>query len=191
MRAIHFYIILSLLFLTNTVFSQGIWALDDAHSNLQFSLVHLMVSDVEGSIKLKSASLVSSGNDFANASLSLVGDMSSIDTDNDSRDEHLRGKDFFDVEKYPDMTFNSTSFKKNSDTSYEVAGLLSFHGVSKQVTLNVIATKNVQPWDNKEMVGFKVKGEINRLDFGISKDSPGAMLSEAAQIKANVIFVNQ
>ncbi|MDQ3015911.1 MAG: YceI family protein [Bacteroidota bacterium] len=154
-------------------------------------MVHLMVSDVEGSIKLKSASLVSSGNDFANASLSLVGDMSSIDTDNDSRDEHLRGKDFFDVEKYPDMTFNSTSFKKNSDTSYEVAGLLSFHGVSKQVTLNVIATKNVQPWDNKEMVGFKVKGEINRLDFGISKDSPGAMLSEAAQIKANVIFVNQ
>lgn len=187
MKSIYFALIAVGLFTSGKLSSQ--WSFDSSHSNLQFSLVHLMVADVEGSIRITEATLASSGDDFSNASISIKGDMSTIDTDNDGRDEHLRSPDFFDVGKNPYMSFNSSVFKKVSDTKYEVTGLLTLKGVSKQITLNVTATNNIQSWDSKAIVGFKVTGEINRMDFGIAKDSPGAMLSEEAQIKANVIFV--
>ncbi len=188
MKAIHLSFLFTVISIATSI-GQSKWSFDDAHSNLQFSLSHLMVTDVEGSIKVSEASLVAAGDDFANASISVKGDMSSIDTDNDGRDEHLRAPDFFDVAKFPNVTFHSTTFKKISDTKYEVAGLLTLKSVSKQVIFDVTATKNIRPYDNKTIVGFRVNGTINRMDFGISKETPSTMLGEEVQIRGNVIFV--
>ena len=165
------------------------WSLDDAHSNLRFSLTHLMVSEIEGSVQIKEAALTTVNDDFSDASVSIKADMNTIDTDNDGRDEHLRSPDFFDTEKYPSLRFASSSFKKVGENKFEVTGPLIFHGITQTVTLDVIANPGTNPWDNKSIVGFKVSGKIKRKDFGIGMDTPGAVLSDEVDIKANVIFV--
>ncbi len=164
------------------------WELDTAHSNLHFAVTHLMVSEIEGSLKITKATLTTPNEDFTDAVISLEADMNTIDTDNDSRDTHLKGDDFFNVEKFPTMTFKSEVFKKTEDKKYEVTGQLTFHGITKNVKLDVIANPGVQPWDNKIIVGFKVTGKINRSDFDISVSTPSAMLSDEVEIFANVIF---
>ncbi|MBK9984616.1 MAG: YceI family protein [Saprospiraceae bacterium] len=165
------------------------WELDTAHSNLHFAVTHLMVSEIEGSLKITNATLTTPNEDFTDAVVSLEADMNTIDTDNDSRDTHLKSDDFFNVEKFPTMTFKSDAFKKTEDKKYTVTGQLTFHGITKTVTLDVIANPGVQPWDNKTIVGFKVTGKINRSDFDISASTPSAMLSDEVVIFANVIFV--
>ncbi len=190
MKAITLSLLLTVISVSTSI-SQTKWSFDDAHSNLQFSLSYMLVTDVEGSIVISEATLVATGDDFANASISVKGDMSSINTDNDARDEHLRTADFFDVAKYPTVTFNSSTVKIISDTKYEVTGLLTLKGVSKQMTFDATATKNVRPYDSKSIVGFKVIGTINRMDFGISKETPSTMLGEEVQIRGNVIFVKE
>ncbi|MEP6795463.1 MAG: YceI family protein [Saprospiraceae bacterium] len=164
------------------------WELDTAHSNLHFAVTHLMVSEIEGSLKITNATLTTPNEDFTDAVIFLEADMNTIDTDNDSRDTHLKSADFFDVEKFPAMTFKSESFKKTEDKKYVVTGPLTFHGITKNVTLDVIANPGVQPWDNKTIVGFKVTGKINRSDFEISASTPSAVLSDEVEIFANVIF---
>src|SRR5688572_30159814 len=111
--------------------AQYTWTFDDAHSNLQFSLTHLMVSEIEGSMEIKEATLITPNPDFSNASVYILADAASIDTDNNARDEHLRSPDFFDVVKYPSLTFTSTSFDKVSDNKYKVSGNLTFHGITR------------------------------------------------------------
>lgn len=169
--------------------AQATWTFDDAHSNLQFSLTHLLVSEIEGSIEIKEATLITPNADFTDATIHILGDMATIDTDNDSRDEHLRSADFFDVEKYPTMTFTSNSFVKTGANTYIVKGDLTFHGITKNISLEVTANTAVRSYDNKTVVGFRVKGSIKRTDFGISVDTPEALLSDETQITANAIFV--
>ena len=165
------------------------WTFDDSHSNLRFSVTNLMVSEIEGSMKIIEADLVSAGNDFTNASVSIRADVNSIDTDHEGRDEHLRSPDFFDAAAYPDLVFRSTSFKKLSDHKYLVEGTLSFHGVTKTITLEAEATTAVRPYDDKTVVGFRVHGTIKRTDFNISTGTPSTILEDTVEIKANVIFI--
>ena len=177
------------LLISSNALAQTNWTFDDAHSNLQFSVTNLMVAEVEGSIQIKQATLKATKDDLSDASISILADMNTIDTDNDGRDNHLRTEEFFYVEKYPDLTFQSTSFKRIGENRYSVTGNLTFHGITKPVTLDVIGTRAVRPYDNKTIVGFKASGEINRKDFDIASTTPNAMLSDAVQVKANVIFV--
>jgi polyisoprenoid-binding protein YceI len=164
------------------------WEFDQPHSNLRFTVTHLMVSDIQGSVQIKEAKLTTPNDDFSDASVYVLADMNSIDTDNDQRDDHLRTAEFFDTEKYPSLTFQSDSFKKVADNKYTVTGLLTFHGISKETSLDVIASEGEQPWDKKSIVGFKVSGTIHRSDFGIGVSTPSAILSEDVTIIANVIF---
>ena len=176
-------------FLPFSAITQSVWTFDDAHSNLQFSATNLMVAEIEGSIKITKATLTKPKQDFSDATIYILADINSIDTDNDGRDEHLRSSDFFDAAKYPDLTFQSTSFNKISDNKYAVNGILSFHGITREVTMDVIATEAIRPYDNKPVVGFKASGVIKRTDFDISASTPPAILSDEVQVKGNVIFV--
>ena len=178
-----FFALITLLFITDKSWAQTKWTFDDAHSNLQFSVSHLMVTEVEGSVK------ITPKDDFSDASVYLVADMHSIDTDNEARDEHLKSAEIFDAPKYPDMTFRSTSFKKLDGNKYSVTGDLSFHGVTKSQTFDVIATTNIRSYDNKTIVGFKANGNINRVDYGIATETPAAMLGNEVNIRVNAIFV--
>lgn len=188
MRTLPIIFVTLLLTVSGKIHSQALWTLDHAHSNLRFSITHLMVSEIEGTIKLKEGSITTLHEDFSDASLKIEGDMTSLDTDNDARDEHLRSPDFFDADKYPLFTFQSTSFKKIDEHHYSVTGQLTFHGITNLVTLDAIANVGVNPYDNKTLVGFKVTGTIKRSDYSISADSPSAVISDEVAIKANVEF---
>lgn len=180
---------LALLFATVSVFAQT-WSLDKAHAKLGFEVTHLLVSNVEGSFKTFDVKVTSSKDEFADAVIELTADASSIYTDNDKRDEHLRSADFFEVAKYPTLTFKSTSFTKTSDKKYTVVGDLTLHGVTKQVTLE--ATLNgttVHPYSKKTIAGFKVTGTLKRGDFGVGKGTPPGIVSDEVTLNANLELI--
>jgi polyisoprenoid-binding protein YceI len=182
---------LGLLFATVSAFAQT-WSLDKAHAKLGFEVTHLMVSSVEGSFKIFDVKVTASKDEFADAVVELTADAASIYTDNDKRDEHLRSADFFEVAKYPTLTFKSTSFTKTGDKKYTLAGNLTLHGVTKPVTLE--ATLNgtaVHPYTKKTIAGFKVTGTIKRSDFAVGKGTPGGIVSEDVQLNANLELIKE
>ncbi len=170
------------------------WNLDPTHSELQFKVKHLMITTVTGNIKDFSATLVSSNDDFTDANLSFEGKISSIETGTADRDGHLKSADFFDAEKFPTMSFKSTSFTKDGD-DYKVVGNLTIKDTTKPVTLKVefggIAT---DPWGNTK-AGFTFESKINRVDFGLTWNTVlatgGVMVSEDVRILGEVQFVKQ
>lgn len=172
-----------------TVSAQPKWVFDKAHSNLNFAVERLMVSDVTGSFQVKEATLNTTGDDFNNASAYLVVDVSSVDTDVPDRDTHLQTADFFDVKQYPDAVFRSTSFKKTGDKKYTIAGDFSFHGVTKPITLEITANMGHDDYSKKDLTGMKAVGVIKRSDFGIATKTPSNMLSDEVKIMANLVFV--
>lgn len=185
--------LLPLLLLLVSVSSRGqaVWTFDDAHSNLQFSVTNLMVAEIEGSMVIKEAKITFNQPDFSDASIFILADVNTIDTDNDARDEHLRSPDFFDAAQYPDLTFQSTQFKKTGASRYSVTGNLTFHGITKTITMDVNATEAIRPFDNKSVIGFKANGIIKRTDFDISAETPSTILGNEVSVKGNVIFVKE
>lgn len=171
-----------------SAFAQS-WSLDKAHSKLGFGVTHLMISTVEGSFKSFDAKITSSKEDFSDAVIELTADVNSINTDNDQRDGHLKGADFFDAEKFPTITFKSTSFKKKGKNTYTLVGNLTMHGVTKSVTLEATFTGTaVHPYTKKTIGAFKVTGTIKRSDFGVGTGTPSAVVSDEVTITANTEF---
>lgn len=168
------------------------WSVDKDHSKLGFSITHLMVSNVEGSFKTFDAKIISSKDDFSDAVIELTADVNSIDTDNDTRDNHLKGPDYFDAAKYSQAVFKSTSFRKVGDKTYKLSGNLTLHGVTKPVELEVTFNGTaVHPYTKKTIAGFKVSGTIKRTDFNIAASTPSAALSDEVTIETNAEFVKQ
>ncbi len=168
------------------------WALDPTHSELQFKVKHLMITTVTGSLKSFSAELSSEGDEFTGASISFSGDISSLDTGNTDRDNHLKSGDFFDAEKFPTMDFKSTSMEKDGD-DYIIKGDLTIKETTKAVKLTAefggIAT---DPWGNTK-AGFTLSSKINRADFGLTwnaaLETGGVMVSEEVRILGELQFV--
>jgi len=172
-----------------TVVTNTEWTNDKAHTKVGFSITHLMISDVEGSFKNAIIKLTSTKEDFTDAEVEFSAEAASISTDNEKRDAHLQSPDFFDVAKFPTLTFKSTSFKKAKEANtYIVKGNLSMHGVTKPVTLNAVAKTGVNPMSKKTVAGFKITGTVLRSDFGIGGSMPTAMISDEVQISANAEF---
>lgn len=170
--------------------AESTWEVDAAHSKLGFVITHLMITDIEGSFKNVESKITASKDDFSDAVVTLSADINSVNTDNEKRDAHLKGADFFDAAKYPKLTFKSTSFKKVSANKYKVTGNLTFHGVTKPVTLDaVLKGVTTNPMSKKPTAGFKVSGTIKRADFGFGTKYPSAMLSDEVTLNANTQFV--
>ena len=134
----------ALLLFAGATFAQD-WNWDKAHSQLTFSIVHLGINDIGGSFGTVSAKVTSSKDDFSDAAIELTADVSSINTGNEQRNNHLKSPDFFDAAQFGTLTFKSTSFKKVSGKNYKLAGDLTFHGVTKPVVLDVV----LQRYDRK------------------------------------------
>lgn len=176
------------LFLSVSVFAQT-WNLDKAHSQLNFSITHLTISSIEGQFRSVTATITSSKDDFSDAVVELSADAGSVNTGIDARDNHLKSDAFFDVAKYPTLTFKSTSFKQIDAKNYAVTGDLTFHGVTKSVTLNATYNGTVaNPMSKKATAGFKITGTIKRSDFNVGTSFPEAMLSDAVLLDANTEF---
>jgi len=167
--------------------AQTTWGVDQAHSKLGFSITHMGVSDVEGSFKITNAIITSKGDDFNGATIELTADASSVNTDQDARDKHIKTDAFLDVAKYPTIAFKSTSFKKVNATTYTVVGELTLHGVTKPVTLTATLRQGVG-MNKKPVAGFKVSGTFNRKDFGVGAGFGSAMLSDDITLIANTEF---
>ena len=183
--------IFSILFtalLSTTVFAQTTWQADKAHSQVSFGITHMGISEVEGLFNEFDASIEASNEDFSDAKYVVEIKVPSIDTGVEMRDNHLRNADFFDAEKYPKITFVSTSSKKVGEGKYKVTGDLTFHGVTKPVTLDVWHRGTVENQQGNKISGFAISGIIKRSDFDLGSGFPEAVLSDEVLIDVDAEF---
>ena len=171
------------LLLSLSAFAQK-WTVDKAHSKLGFTVTHLMISEVDGNFKKFDATITSSKDDFSDGVFELTADVTSINTDMEFRDKDLRSAAYFDVEKFPTLTFKSTSITKGEGKNYKLMGNLTMKGVTKPITLDLVLNgigKNMRT--QKPIAGFKITGTIKRTDFGVGT-APAGMISEEIQLRA-------
>lgn len=143
------------------------WAIDTAHSEINFKAKHLMITNVTGTFKSYSAEIETEGNDLSTAKIKFEADIASIDTGNEQRDGHLKSDDFFNAEAFPKLTFVGKSVKNASSEGFELTGDLTIRDVTREVVLNVeIGGVKVDPWGNTK-AGLTFNGKLNRKDFGL------------------------
>lgn len=144
------------------------WTIDSTHSEIGFKVKHMMFTNVSGKFDSYEGVIETEENDFSTAKISFSAAINSINTSNTDRDNHLKSGDFFDAENFPNLTFTSNSFSKISDHNYELTGVLTIKGTSKEVKLPVEFSGLMQdPWGNTK-VGLNIEGKINRKDWGLN-----------------------
>lgn len=182
--------IATVLVLTSLVgYSQTTWNSDPAHSRLGFVVKHLTISEIDGRFTDFSVKVTTAKADYSDAQIEVTAKVASINTDVEARDNHLRSADFFDVEKYPTLTFKSTSLKKTTENKAKLYGNLTFHGVTKAVVLDVQYFGSVvNSMNNAQTAGFQIVGVIKRSDFNLGTNYPEAMISDQIKIIANAEF---
>ena len=171
------------------------WVLDPTHSEVGFKVKHLMFTNVSGNFTKFEATATSDDDNFDNATFEFTADVDSINTNNADRDGHLKSADFFDAEKFPKLTFKSTSITKAEEGEYVVTGDLTLHGETKPVTLAVeYGGIQKDPWGNVKS-GFSIVGKVNRKDFGLTwnaaLETGGVMLGEEVKLALELQFVKQ
>ena len=170
------------------------WNVDASHASVKFTVRHLGVSEVDGNFKMFEGTIATPSNDFNNAAINFTVDVNSINTDNDMRDKHLKSDDFFNAEKFPKMTFVSTSFKKVKAGVYTLEGNLTIRDVTKKVTFAVTGGGIMKdPYGNIKS-GFKATGKISRKAFGLkwSAVTEGvSVVSDDVNMVLNLEFAQQ
>ncbi len=169
------------------------WGFDKAHSKIQFDVAHMVISEVSGQFQEYEGTVVTRKEDFSDAKIDFSITVKSIDTDNEERDKHLRSVDFFDVEKYPKVTFSSKEMKKAGEHQYQLTGDLSLHGITKEVILDIKYGGTIKdPYGNVK-AGFKITGVIDRTDYGLKynsvMDTGGMLIGEEVTIICNVELI--
>jgi polyisoprenoid-binding protein YceI len=145
------------------------WKIDSAHAHSAFTVRHLVITNVRGEFGKTEGMVMLDESDVTKSKVEATIDVASVSTREAKRDEHLRSADFFDVAKFPKMTFKSTKVEKAGDGKLKVTGDLTLKGVTKSVVLDVTGpTKEIKdPWGNVKR-GIAATGRINRQDFGVS-----------------------
>lgn len=170
------------------------WTIDVMHSEIGFKVKHLVISTVSGKFKSFEGTVESEKDDFTDAKISFSADIDSIDTGVEQRDGHLKSADFFEAEKYPKLTFESTSIVKDGD-DYKLTGNLTLKGITKPVTLNVELGGVGPNMYGQTVAGFEVTGKINRKEFGLTwgavTETGGVVVSDDVKLVANVELVKE
>lgn len=170
----------------------SIWKKDKSHSRLSFTITHLSLSDVTGGFTDFDVDIQSEKPDFSDAVFTFTAKAASVNTDDEKRDAHLKTADFFDVEKYPGISFKSTSIKKSGNNTFQLTGNLTMHGVTKTVTMNLLHKGTIEnPMNKKPTAVFQLTGKIDRTDFGIGNQFPAMVVGKEVTIKADGEFVKQ
>jgi len=170
------------------------WNLDPAHSVAEFKVKHMMISNVKGQFTRITGVLDFDESDVANSRVEATIDAASINTGEAQRDNHLKSADFFDVEKFPALSFRSTRVKRTGEDELAVTGDLTIHGVTRQVTFNVEGptAPAKDPWGNTR-VGLSAVTKINRKDFGLTwnaaLETGGILVGEEVTITLDTQFV--
>lgn len=174
--------------------SAATWNIDPDHSNVGFKVRHLMVSNVKGSFDKHTGVVDINDKDITKSKVQVTIDTASINTNVQKRDEHLRSADFFDVAKYPTMSFVSKKVAKAGKDQLKVTGDLTLHGITKEVVLNVEgpSKESKDPWGNIRS-GATASAKINRTDFGLvwnkALETGGVVVGEEVAITLEIEMI--
>jgi polyisoprenoid-binding protein YceI len=171
------------------------WTVDAAHANIGFAVRHLMISNVRGTFTRVKSSLQIPEGSTTPESIFIEIDAASVDTRLDRRDIHLRSEDFFDVKKYPVVTFVSASIEETGDRTFEVTGDLTIRGTTKAVAFPAqVEGQLSDPFGNRR-IGYSARFGIDRRDFGLSfnqvLDTGGVLIGNevAIELEAEVVRI--
>lgn len=145
-----------------------LWKVDPSHSEVQFKVKHLVISTVTGNFTSYEGQVEAEGDDFESAKITFNADIDSISTNDEDRDAHLKGDDFFNAEEYPQLKFESSNFDKIGDNNYKVTGDLSIRDVTKKIELDVVHGGTVEDHLGNIKAGFELNGAIDRKEFGLT-----------------------
>jgi polyisoprenoid-binding protein YceI len=171
------------------------WKIDPAHSSIDFSAKHMMISTVRGRLGAVNGEIIVDERNPANSSVDVTVDVAGLTTNEASRDTHLRSADFFDAETYPEATFNSTRVEPLSEDKYRVTGDLTIRGTTKSITFDVEREgEGVDPWGNVK-AAFAARTTLNRKDFGlnwnVALEAGGVLVSEKVSLEITVQAAKQ
>ncbi len=170
------------------------WKFDQAHTQIKFTVKHLVISEVTGNFKKFDGLVTTEGDDFATAKISFTAEANSIFTDNEKRDAHLKNDDFFNAEKFPQLKFVGKSMKKTGKNKYKLTGDLTIRDVTKSVTLDVVYNGMATAWGSTR-AGFKLSCSINRFDYNLKWnnliETGGAVVSKDVKIICDVELIKE
>jgi polyisoprenoid-binding protein YceI len=170
------------------------WNIDPVHSVAEFKVKHMMISHVKGQFTVVKGVLALDEADLTNSRIEASVDAASIHTRDEQRDAHLKSADFFDVEKFPTLSFKSTKVTRVADGDLAVAGDLTIHGVTRNVVFTVEGptAPGKDPWGNTR-IGLSATTKINRKDFGLTWNSPletgGILVGDEVTITLDVQLI--
>ncbi|MEO5776692.1 MAG: YceI family protein [Flavobacterium sp.] len=175
--------------------TKSTWAIDPTHSEIGFKVKHMMFTNVSGKFTQFEATIENEDDAFETSKISFSAEVNSVDTGNGDRDNHLRGADFFDVENFAKLTFNSTSIQKENEGEYKINGDLTIKDVTKNITLEAEYSGLMKdPWGNTK-IGLSLNGKINRAAFGLTwnaaLETGGVLVGEDIKLASEVQFVKQ
>lgn len=169
--------------------------IDAAHSEITFKVKHLMITNVTGSFTKFDATMESATADFSDAIISFEADVNSISTNNEQRDGHLKSDDFFSAEKFPALSFKSTSLIHKGGSDYALAGDLTIRDITKSVEFAVEYGGTATDPYGQVKSGFEISGKINRKDFGLTwgavTEAGGVVVSDEVKLLLNVQMIKQ
>jgi polyisoprenoid-binding protein YceI len=167
------------------------WISDPAHSEVDFTITHLTISNVHGRFGKVAATLLFDQTDVTKSTVTATIDVATVDTSEEARNNHLKTPDFFDIAKFPTATFTSTSVAKNGN-GLTMNGSLTLHGVTKPVVLNVEGPVGpVQGMDHKPHSGFSATTTISRSAFGIGTKFPASMVGDEVKLSIDLDVAKQ
>jgi polyisoprenoid-binding protein YceI len=170
------------------------WILDPSHSEVEFKVKHMMISNVSGKFTKFDASLETEGDDFQTAKITFTAYIDSISTGADQRDGHLKSVEFFDAANFPELTFVATKYDNvDNDGSYEVYGNLTIRGITQPIKLDAEFGGVIKdPWGNTR-AGITASGKINRRDFGLTwsgaTETGSLIVSDEVRVHVGLEFV--
>ena len=171
------------------------WNIDPSHSEIQFKVKHMMITNVTGQFNQYRASMESFREDFNDSVISFEADVNSITTYNEQRDSHIKSDDFFNAEKFPLVKFSSTSFKKTGDDKYELTGNITIRDIIKEIKLIAEYGGTMTDPYGQVKAGFELSGKINRKDFNLKwnavTETGGIVLADEVKLHLAVQMVKQ
>lgn len=165
------------------------WVLDKSHSNIRFTVTHMVVSETEGSFKTFDGTFAAEKADFSDAKVAFTIDVNSINTDNENRDKHLKGDDFFNAAQFPQIKFESTAFKPQGGNKYKLEGNLTVRDITKPVVFDVNYGGSINS-SRGAKAGFKAKATIDRFEFGLkwnrATEAGGLVVGKDVDVIVNI-----
>ncbi|MBF8296865.1 MAG: YceI family protein [Bacteroidetes bacterium] len=190
MKRFKLLLLMTLLISMSALAQKTAWKLDRSHSSVEFSIRHFVISEVTGRFKDFDISVNASKPDFTDAEIEATIKVTSINSDNEKRDGHLRTDDFFNAEKFPEIKFKSASFEKVGENKYKITGDLTIRDVTKKVTFDAIYNGSIKsPW-GALVTSWKATIAVNRFDYGLkwnkTIEAGGLIAGDAVTITLNL-----